>query len=924
MTQRLKKFPYHVRSRLQDQSSIALIITLAVMSLLLVLVLTFATVSQVEVQTATANRDIVQSKLLAQAALNRAMADLIQQYQQDSNTMNDGLEGTRSVLTNKNGSFTTVTMADISGYSTNFFTDIEKDDAVDPRTGRTIATPGADGKLDYVVIPADNTNYAPSYIPQWIGIKNTNGDLVGRIAYMATGAGLCINAIGNTMRQTNGTMVMNSRNQGLYPTEINLPAALYAMGWTWAQATNDATLMLKYRYGPDGFPGTAGDDSATTNTVVRSNGLDENGNGVADENTEDMNDPEEVLAASDETTNPVITAVGDDAVFTDLKQLYDNSVIPDAAADTRFSSNFRSVQRYFCTQSPVRISSSLINLNDTNYVADTNAFFTALTNRFAIMKYPTSNTWEQAQIAANIVTYRTTNIVNGHRAPLVAIVNGTNYVGVGPVPHWNEITYRIVLDMDRTTITGTNWIALTLTNIQVIGEVWYPYTNSAFPAGGAQDMQVMLRRSVTAVSPAFVVLPGTGFQPFARDDTPFVKTAFSMPACTVATCTNSSQFATFTNILSVPGYWSNMITLLPDVVVSNVEVAAELRNNTAPNQLYDNVQGYPYFSPVATNYVFPKAAISNAIVGGPNHQTLTGFISLAFNDPRCHTNYQFFTNATWMTIGARNTTNALTFNPTSTNADDGAVTAPIAGIATNTFYFPNHAYFATPIQLGRVHRSSPWQTIDFTAGRTYSAQDNQLLNNFTVYKPGAGGATNFVHGRVNLNTAKSELPVWAALFAGMPIWDDSTFVDFAGGNISSLTKTSNLVTVAAGLQVQYPSDIPNVNFTKMSTLFPTAGWPAQKSDRDKEWIIDHMFNLVSPLGAGNFFSVWAWGQALKGNTNDFSRKRVAAETLIMAMVKPDFFTVGSTWFCNMKIVYFRYNPDLDFTVDTESYAQSNN
>lgn len=67
----MKPFPPHFRTnKLQrgDESSIALIITLCVMSLLLVLVLAFASVTRVEIETATANRDIVASKFIAQAA----------------------------------------------------------------------------------------------------------------------------------------------------------------------------------------------------------------------------------------------------------------------------------------------------------------------------------------------------------------------------------------------------------------------------------------------------------------------------------------------------------------------------------------------------------------------------------------------------------------------------------------------------------------------------------------------------------------------------------------------------------------------------------------------------------------------------------------------------------------------------------------
>jgi hypothetical protein len=261
-------------------------------------------------------------------------------------------------------------------------------------------------------------------------------------------------------------------------------------------------------------------------------------------------------------------------------------------------------------------------------------------------------------------------------------------------------------------------------------------------------------------------------------------------------------------------------------------------------------------------------------------------------------------------------------------ADDALVTFPIAGIATNTFYFPtNTAYFASPIELGRVHRSQAWKTIDFTGTHANSTVDADLLNHFTIYRPMTGAYTNFLHGRININTAKSEFPVWAALYAGVPLWD-GTFIDYSGGAMGALTKTSNLADIVTSLKYSTPSAVINLtNFAKMSNYFPTAGWPGQKNDVEREWILNKTYNLIGIRGAGNFFNVWAWGQTLKGGTNwgAETNMTVSSETLIFGMLRPVFYTnfaaMPNIAHCDMRIVYFRYNPDLNFANDTVDTAQ---
>ena len=218
---------------------------------------------------------------------------------------------------------------------------------------------------------------------------------------------------------------------------------------------------------------------------------------------------------------------------------------------------------------------------------------------------------------------------------------------------------------------------------------------------------------------------------------------------------------------------------------------------------------------------------------------------------------------------------------------------------------------------GRVDRGEPWTTIGFRGLSANSAVDFKLLDKFTTWNPGNATTSSYLHGRVNLNTPASQFPIWAALFAGMPLWN-GTFIDYATtGPVLPMTKTSNLVTTMTSYKPYYSAaSLMSVApiLSNMTNTYKTTGWSLQKSDADREWLLNQMFNLTTTKGSGNFFSIWAWGQSLKGSTNDFSKKTVAAETLIVAMVKMEP-QVGTTN-ANMRIVYFRYNPDLEFNKST--------
>jgi hypothetical protein len=233
--------------------------------------------------------------------------------------------------------------------------------------------------------------------------------------------------------------------------------------------------------------------------------------------------------------------------------------------------------------------------------------------------------------------------------------------------------------------------------------------------------------------------------------------------------------------------------------------------------------------------------------------------------------------------------------------------------------------FSSIAELGRVHRGTPWRTIDFKGG----GSDGNLLDYVTTvsnYWGGVGMA--YAHGRVNVNSRSDATPVWAALFAGMPfqrtLSDGSktspVFFDYTTGASPQIDPAfpkskefgkifgsrAGAITHLGALTAI--TDLSNLS-SNHASVFPSSTFSMQ-TDEDKEQLLGRMINLVGTQGQGNTFTIYAWGQALRGapsasyNTNRF----VAAETLIVAMVRPEVDAAGKL---GLKLIYYRYNPDLE-------------
>jgi len=111
---------------------------------------------------------------------------------------------------------------------------------------------------------------------KWFYLKDKSGKTVGRYRMRIEDEAAKVNI--NRAR-----LPINSKGYGWDTGEINLSKAL-------GVPDTIAKNILKYRYGANLVPGGRGDDDYN-NVVLMSDGIDNNANGIIDEENEGMNDP---------------------------------------------------------------------------------------------------------------------------------------------------------------------------------------------------------------------------------------------------------------------------------------------------------------------------------------------------------------------------------------------------------------------------------------------------------------------------------------------------------------------------------------------------------------------------------------------------------------------------------------------------------
>jgi hypothetical protein len=956
----------HAGAASRRQRGVALIITISVLSIMFVLVVGYATVSRTSALSASSHRDYVSSRYLAMGGFNRAMAQIAYAYATNVVIANSGVGTSYSCVDTNDQSYVNQFYAtDIDHLVTNQF------------TGLVFVDKGADGVIDWVTLPGQDPNNLATR-PQWLAMKDNDGLAVGRVAYVITSASLNINAIGNLVpNQINSSIKFNSRNDGYSVAELNFPAALMAIDpgtWDYATATNDALAVLYYRYKTP--PQSAGDGLIGDNALYGVDGQDKNGDGLI-EGADITGVPQNYLKNSDGTDKMLLTPLGDDLKITDLKQLH--TIIPDLnGSQGRFLSKFAKLQQYFTTESSMQVPAYMVNLNDTYAYPEQTNLFHAVLNQLTNCYQFRTDVQRAVQVAANIVSYISTNGIND--VPLNMDVTGKPVVGVGQTPLLNEVVFDLfaTVGVSNVLVGTTQQTNLYVTvRCQPRIEFWYPYCN-ALPVGartldfsyqflnnsdgGGTEMN-MSSAIAENKSAAADAIPGVLFGTGIIDPIRFP---------IVTNSVNTIGTAPFTKTWELDK--AGVRTTPADVVISNCTFSALFREGSYTNDFtpaYTNRVGVTF---TASQILAAVGATGNGsapyIIANPQFPAtitgvsaaLTNAIVFAKNDPRIKEWFPAFANAisnsavAYHTLGTTNHSISVVSYalPITTNifhpdlGEDGTFvgTGLPKGIGPKTFYVrqtPSRRFISVA-ELGRVHRGDHWSTIDLRGGGV----DGNLLDRFTIVI-NTNIPNSYVHGRVNINAPTSALPIWAALFAGMPIkmtaqgsgvyvtnWLDTT----AGAVDPAFTQCQEMGQIFGSRAGAFShlgaltiiNDFTNLPLNH-AAAFPAASFTAI-TDEDREEVLSRISNLVGTQSQGNAFTIWAWGQCLRGlpvppyptakhankdaavnhaNTNRF----VTAETLIVGMVRPEFVYSGgvppdyTNTNLNLRIIYYRYNPDLE-------------
>jgi len=154
-----------------------------------------------------------------------------------------------------------------------------------------LSVPGDSALASARALAASRTNH-------WFLIVNALGESVGRYRFDIEDEAAKANA-------NLAARVSDSPGSGWDASEINLARAL-------AVSPARALGLVHYRYGPNRVPGMRGDDD-DNNTVLMADGLDNNANGVIDEDDEGVDDPREYHPRR---------LYGDDRAFSSLHEIF--------------------------------------------------------------------------------------------------------------------------------------------------------------------------------------------------------------------------------------------------------------------------------------------------------------------------------------------------------------------------------------------------------------------------------------------------------------------------------------------------------------------------------------------------------------------------------------------------------------------------
>lgn len=202
--------------------------------------------------------------------------------------------------------------------------------------------------------------------------------------------------------------------------------------------------------------------------------------------------------------------------------------------------------------------------------------------------------------------------------------------------------------------------------------------------------------------------------------------------------------------------------------------------------------------------------------------------------------------------------------------DDETVTDPASGMSTA---YIRNAPMESLWELGAIHRGEPWRTINLKAyndgasAREYSNGDAMLLDQVKI------GPYTEVTGKVNANSPSQH--VWRTVLGGVRLGATYANATSAGGGIISGADIDIMITASGGTDGIFKSngatgDLPFFRRSELAAVETLSDGTAgtQTTDRAQEEIIAKIVNLLTVRQ--NYFTIIATGQAVKDLQADMS------------------------------------------------------
>jgi len=758
------------------------------LAIVALLAIAFVLTARTEVKSGSAYNDQAVAKALAKMAVDRAAMEL---YRQNKGTC---VSGGEVAITYTNSAWQSVILI----YSTNDFTKLDNytNDTSLLNFG-TLTLPYGPKGYDY--IDRDGQTGRNTLEPYWIGVRDNNGVLRGRFAYVALGNLVDLNAIGNIniwatspnnfyMRPADTNFgygyIGNSNTysgvistRGICP-DISLPKFLLKLGYSPATVNTSAYSIVAYRYGwkmPSSGGGAPWLYNTGGNSVYPGDGsIDLNGDGV-------------VANPTDYRVYP--SPYSKNYLITDLSQIWTipidigatpswgphyggHPLTPDPAC-TNPANNLANYATVALSADPNLVGvyvGSRVNLNlMTNGAALNNTILSnsvvQLTN--VLGKFPQftnnyNNNLAQVnnkliQIALNLIDFHTTNRYPSVFTNVVSATTTNVLTGIKPTPYINQVYIRYdTLFYRSTNVGGANagktnyWFS---TSVAMTNELWNPYPTTF------ADTNNLVVTNITIIS------TNTTAKSYSNSWTAsciFTSPVRGYTITGVPPAINTNVYRTtlgLGNVMAV-GYYSNATPgVVPGtIIITNIFVTAKLYGLTNANYaayLSSNLiqQIAVSVTNVLTN-AWPAWAAWNSMSwnAGGNGTTNIGtnsvinLVNLEADDPRMGILYtQQLVTAGNYNLGAMN----VNCNPT--NYLTGNLLPPVASTNLDTWYREgtNSFFIKTNIskkvvanayvsvgEIGYVHRGEPWATI--------------RLQPFTTWATATVPATNYLYGEGKL------------------------------------------------------------------------------------------------------------------------------------------------------------------------------